>query len=151
VFGLRPWSKKENWQENRELAQQSERHPLTQLRSELDDLFGRFWKSWPVPLTEFPRGLEVQERDGEVLVRAELPGFEPNELDVEISGQTLTIKAEHRQEGDRKREYRSFSQTVVLPPGIDRDGIEATCRNGVLQLRVPRSEEACGKRIAVNG
>jgi DNA-binding NtrC family response regulator len=94
---------------------------------------------------------DVTENDKEIVVRAELPGFEPNELDVQFNQDVLTIKAEKQQKGDREEEYRSFYRTVTLPPGIKADKAQATYRNGVLELHIPRSEEAQPKRIRVEG
>ena len=58
---------------------------------------------------------DVTENDKEVVVRAELPGFEENEIDVQLDQDVLTIRAEKQQKGDREEEYRSFMRTVTLP------------------------------------
>ncbi len=92
-----------------------------------------------------------------MVVRAEVPGFEPGEVDVQVSGNLLTVKAEKKEEkkgkdGDgryEERRYRTFHQSVTLPPGTDPGKIEARYKNGLLEVHVPKSEQAKGKRIPV--
>jgi len=142
-------------------------HPLGRLRDEIDAMFDRFFGRWP-SLTEGgfgPSGfgperfwdVDVQERDQEVLVRAEAPGFEPKDFDISISGNALTIQAEHKQEAEEKqgevrtweRHYGRFQRSIPLSAAVDPDKVEAQYRNGVLELRLPRTEEARRKRIEV--
>jgi hypothetical protein len=61
----------------------------------------------------------------------------------------LTIKAEKEQKGDRQEEYRSFFRAITLPPGLNLERTQATYRNGVLELHIPKAEEAQPKRIKV--
>jgi HSP20 family protein len=120
----------------------------------LRTLFDRLWRGWlgqfeqefePVRLWDF----DVQENDQEIVVRAEMPGFEENELDVQLSNNVLTIKAETETKGDRQEEYRSFYRSVTLPSGVNAEKVQATYRNGVLELHVPRTEEARPRRIQI--
>ena len=159
MFSLIPWKNKARKEESRSLATRTE-HPLARLRDEFDDLFERFLGNWPAPFAgefglDHPWGLDVEERDQEVLIKAEVPGFEPGDLDVQVSGNNLTVKAEQKHESKEgngnyeERNYRTFQRTVSLPPGIDPDRIEARYRNGVLEVRVPRTEQARGKRIPI--
>jgi HSP20 family protein len=130
-------------------------HPLSSFRREMDSLFDRFFGSWPTAFGE--EGLQnfwdfgVTENDKEVVVRAEVPGFEENELDVQLNNDTLTIKAEKQQKGDGHQSYRRFYRSVTLPAGVQADKAQATYRNGVLKLRLPRSEQAKGRRIPIQG
>jgi len=137
-------------------------HPLQQFRGELDALFDRFFSGWPT-LTDRGRGrdwlwdVDVEETDKDILVRAEAPGFEPKDFDIHVSGNTLTIRAEHKQEVEEKQEgfhYRErrfgrFQRSIPLPATVDADKVEAHYRNGVLELRLARTEEAQRKRIEV--
>jgi HSP20 family protein len=102
--------------------------------------------------------LEVDDRDNEIVVRAETPGFDPKEIDVEVNGRLLTIKAEKKQEKKRNKkgdgdieeqEYRAFVESVALPEGVERDKIEAKYHHGVLEVHLPKSEKAKPKRISV--
>jgi HSP20 family protein len=159
MFNLIPW-KKRNKEKGRELAPYKG-HPLAELRDEFDALFDRFLSRWAEPFGDLiPSrfgGLDVEDGDQEMVVRAEVPGFEPGEVDVQVSGNVLTVKAEKKEEKKGKdgngryeeRRYRTFHQRVTLPPGTDPDKIEARYKNGLLEVHVPKSEEAKGKRIPV--
>jgi HSP20 family protein len=129
-------------------------HPLERLQRSFDTLFNSLWGGRlapfeqdfePVRLWDF----DVKENDKEITVRAEMPGFEEKELDVQLSNDVLTIKAEKEQKGDGREEYRSFYRSITLPGGINSDNVQASYRNGVLELRIPRAEGAQPRRIQV--
>jgi len=150
MFSLIPWKKKE---ESRSLAPRDQ-HPLARLRDEFDEMFDRFLSRWPAPFEvgstrERFWGFDVEDHDQEVVVKAEVPGFDAGDLDVQVSGQTLTIQAEKKHESKEEQGYSRFYRAVTLPAGINRDRIEARYRNGVLEVHVPKTEEARGKRIPV--
>jgi HSP20 family protein len=129
-------------------------YSLDRLRRDFDTLFSRMFSDWLTPLdpdlvmTRIP-DVDVSENENEIVVRAELPGFEDSEIDVQLVNNVLTIRAEKEQRGDR--EYRRFYETVTLPSGINPDNVTATYRNGILELHIPRSEEAKPRRIQVQG
>ncbi len=144
MFSLIPWRKKDQ--------------PIARLRDEFESLFDRFMSRWPAPFDaeygfDTLWGLDVEDRDNEIFVRAEIPGFEADELDVQLGDRLLTIKAEKKTEGKEgngsAEEYRSYHRSITLPEGIKAEGIEAKYRNGVLELHLPKSEEAKPKRIPV--
>ncbi len=101
--------------------------------------------------------LDVFQTDNDVVVKASLPGFKPEEVDISITGDTLTIKGERKEEKEEKekdylmkeRYYGSFSRTVTLPVEIQSDKSEATFENGVLTLTMPKAEEVKPKQIKV--
>jgi len=138
--------------------------PMSRLRGELDALFDRFFGRWPMPF-EFNWGsdrfwdVDVEETDKEIQVWAEAPGFEPKDFDIHIGGDMLTIRAEHKQGADqqegeyhfRERRFGRFQRSVRLPAAVDAEKVEADYRNGVLELRIPRSQEAQRQRIEVKG
>jgi len=83
-----------------------------------------------------------------------MPGFEPKEVKVELVGERLTIEAEHKEpaeEGKKEEErvYAHVKRVITLPPGVNPEKIEATYRNGVLEVHVPRTPEPTGRRIEV--
>jgi len=138
------------------LATRQDHHPVDLFRREMDSLFNRFFGGWMAPFEEdlgLTRGwgFDVDEDDKEIVVRADVPGFEENDLDVRLDGNRLTIKAEKEQKGDDQRGYRSFFRQVTLPSGIDADKAQASYRNGVLELHIPRSEGSRPRRIAIQG
>jgi HSP20 family protein len=132
------------------------------MRDEIESLFNRFFGNLPVAGEgwDFEHGwaLDMDDSGKEVVVRAEAPGFEAKDFDVEMSGNVLHIRAEQKHEekkgkkekgGYTERRYARFERLVTLPEYIDRDKVEASYRNGVLEVRVPKTAEAQGKRIEV--
>lgn len=121
----------------------------------MDSLFDRFFGGgWLAPLAEDfgsarSWGFDVDEIDNEIVVRADLPGFEENGLDVRLDNDVLTIKAEKEQEGDDRREYRSFFRRVMLPPGVEAEKVQASYRSGVLELHIPRPAGSQAKQIPI--
>ena len=107
-----------------------------------------------VPSTIFDRkfynsfGTEIKEYDDKYVIETEMPGFDKNELDVSVSNNVLTIKAEHKDakketEGERviysQREYSSYSKSYTLE-NIDLNNIKSTYQNGVLIVNLPKKE-----------
>jgi len=127
-------------------------HPLQQLRRSFDTFFGPLWGGFeqefePMRVWDF----DVREKDNEIAVRAEMPGFDENEMDVQINDNVLTIRAEKEQKGDGREEYRSFYRSIALPTGIDTEKVQASYRNGVLEMHIPRAEGAAPRRIKIQG
>ena len=147
MFLMTPWRKETAW----------ENYPPARLREEFKTLFDRFFGGWPIPLeTEAERfwKLELEETEKEVMVRAEAPGFEAEEFTVEVRGEALMLKAEHKHEKKEKEksyEYaeRKYERYVTLPAPVAPEKVEAFYRNGVLEVRLPKTEEAKAHRIPV--
>lgn len=140
---------------------------MTRWESEMDrtmeDFFGRTMRPW------FParwlRGdgeittpvVDVYEEKDEVVVKADLPGLDKNDIEVNISGSELTLKGEKKKEEEikeenfyrRERSYGAFLRTVELPSDVQADKVKASFKNGVLEVRVPKTEEAKTKTIKV--
>ena len=101
--------------------------------------------------------LDVQDNDDAVVVRAEAPGFEPSDFDLEVRGDQLVLRAEHKvQTEEKERGYREwrrqeFYRSVPLPAHVDPNKVEATYRNGVLNVSLPKTEHGKAKRIEVKG
>lgn len=135
---------------------QRRQHPVDLFRQQFDTLFDNFFRPWfggpgadlsEVRVWDF----DVSEGDGQLTVRAELPGFDEKELDVRLDNDVLTIQAQKEQTGEGREEYRSFFRQVTLPPGIDAEKVDASYRNGVLELHIPRPGGRQAKRIAIRG
>jgi HSP20 family protein len=132
--------------------------PFYRLREEFNRLLDQFLPAWS-SLWEGGRregwGLDVQEDDSTMTVRAEAPGFEPSDFDIQVRGDQLVLRAAHKAETEEKergyREWRrqEFYHTLPLPAGIDADKVEATYRNGILSVKLPKTEQGKGRRIAV--
>ena len=130
------------------------RDPFHGIQDVFDSFFAPIMRQWSGPGLPELAGMrfwdfDMETNENEVIVRAEMPGFEANDIEVSVEENVLTICAENKKEGEKERDYRSFHRTVTLPAGIDRDRVAATYRNGVLELHIPRKEEAKPKRIRV--
>ena len=96
-----------------------------------------------------------KKRHGNLSVRhAELPGFEPEDFDIKVTGDMLTVRAEHKDEKKEKNggssyHYGSFTRSFSLPHGVNEQNIDARYHSGVLELRLPKTAEVCSKRIEV--
>jgi len=155
MFGLMPWRK-----ERPEGALLPEARPFALMRRELDSLFDRFFGRWPLDLPELLEypvvwGVKWEETDKEVIVRVEAPEFELADLEVEVVGDVLTVLATRKiakgKEGEKEREERvtEMKRYVMLPSGVDASRIEAFYRNGILEVHLPKTPEACGRKIEV--
>lgn len=106
----------------------------------------------------FMPSIDVHEDDNALSITAELPGMKEEDINLSLSKNMLTLSGEKKEEFEDKqknsyrmeRRYGSFSRTVVLPEGIDDDKIQATYKNGVLSVVVPKQPGAGGnKRIEI--
>jgi HSP20 family protein len=101
--------------------------------------------------------MDVYETDEDVVVKASVPGVDPEELDISITGDTLTIKGETRAEEEveeenyiyRERRYGAFSRSMSIPTSVKADEANAEFEDGVLTLRLPKAEEVKPKTIKV--
>jgi HSP20 family protein len=97
--------------------------------------------------------VDVQERDDAVVVRADAPGFEPGDFDVEIRGDSLVLCACQSEEATKEDEFRwqkrELYRSVPLPAEIDADNIDAKYRNGILTIKMPKTEHAKGRKIEI--
>ena len=141
---------------------------MRSLTSEMDRLFGElgFRHRWPFAylapkrddLTWSPE-LEIEERDGKLLVRVDLPGMAREDVKVEVTDETLTIEGErrHTEEKEEKGYYRSersygrFSRTIALPEGADATTAKAAFKNGVLEvaLDLPKAAPTPARKLEI--
>jgi HSP20 family protein len=137
------------------------RDPFSDLRHTMDRLFEEgFSRPWRFLPTEqeasFP--VEVSETDHEIELKAALPGIDPNEVEISIQNDVLTIRGEHKEKiEEKKREYYrrelrygAFHRSLGLPISVDSDKAEAEFKNGVLYLRLPKTDAVRPRQIKVN-
>ena len=106
----------------------------------------------------FVPALDLSETGEGYLVEAALPGVKPEDVEVTVENNVLTIKGETRQEVDDKqrnfhrveRRFGSFQRTIGLPTTVKADAIQASLTNGVLRLEIPKAEEVKPRKISVN-
>jgi HSP20 family protein len=128
-----------------------------------DDFFGRRWLrpfAWERTLAEMPSlpSVDVIDRDNEIVVRAEVPGYKKEDIAVSASNSSLTIKGEmKREEKEEKGDYYrceisrgAFSRTVGLPAEVDGDKAKAAMKDGVLELTLPKIEKSKRHSIAIS-
>ncbi len=127
----------------------------------MDRLFGRgFGRPWRLVGLDADVGyvpVDVYETDEDVVVKASLPGVTPEEVEISVSDNTLTIQAETKQEEEKKephyyrheRRYGSFRRSLRLPVEVDVEKAEAVFEQGVLNLRLPKVAEVRPKTIEV--
>jgi len=135
-------------------------HPIRLLRGEFDRLFSDFMETFPVPDPFGLRGrrpfpaVNAWEDDKAVYAEAELPGLAMEDVEVLVMGDELTLKGELKdmeKEGAtfhrRERGVGTFSRVLRLPVQIDANKVEATLRNGVLTVKLPKAEAALPRKI----
>ena len=101
--------------------------------------------------------LDVHETDDHIVVTASLPGVRPDDVEITMVGQTLTLRGEMKAADEvekdqylyRERRYGSFSRTLQLPVRVEGDRAEATFSDGILTLRVPKAEEVKPRQIRI--
>jgi len=131
---------------------------LERMRRELDRLSGDFTGSvFRLPTAGVFPLVNVTEDQNNYYVRAELPGVKTDELDISVTGETLTLSGERKlpEESDaasyhrREREAGSFSRVISLPGRLDVDKVKAHAEDGVLTVVLPKAESAKPRQIAV--
>jgi len=147
MFGLVPWKKGGNG--SGALASRAE-HPLSLFRNEFDTLFDRFFGNWPDGDGR-GWGMEADETDKDVTVKMDAPGFEPGDFDVQVSGDTLRVTAERKGQKEDGSFERRFGRSVTLPAPVDPEKVQAKYKSGVLELTLPKTEQAQWKQIKVWG
>jgi HSP20 family protein len=137
--------------------------PFADMRTTMDRLFdegfSRPWRLIPSTPAEtestFP--VEVSETEDALEVKASLPGVKPEDVDVTVANDILTIKASHEEKTEetkkdfyrREIRYGSFHRSLSLPVSVDADKAQASFDNGILQLKLPKAEALRPKQIKV--
>ena len=126
---------------------------LQRLHGEVSRLFDRSPRRWI--RSEYP-AMNVYTGDEDVLVKAELPGYETTDIEVSVEQNTLTLRGERPEDTDETRNYHrreraasSFVRSLELPINVDADAVEAELRNGILTIKLPRAVEDRLKKITV--
>lgn len=128
------------------------------LRDEMEDLFGRFFTDGGAEGGQVMRpSLDLSETDTAVQVRMDVPGMKAEDIDIEISGNSLRVSGQRKEEKEEKaktwhrveRRCGSFSRTVTLPCAVKEGQAKAEYADGVLTLSIPKAEEAKTRHIKV--
>lgn len=134
---------------------------LDRMRRDMHQLFDRMMGEFsPVTLTGIMKrcpAIELSEMDDSLILRADIPGVNPDSLEIDLADNLLKIKGEIKKENIRKdeechgieRSYDTFSRSIQLPCRVVREKVRATCKNGVLNIVMPKSRPEEHKKIRV--
>ncbi|MFG0255343.1 MAG: Hsp20/alpha crystallin family protein [Rhodopirellula sp. JB053] len=149
-------SAKENRKEkkaNEALVEVDPMTELSQFRSNFDRMLGGMLRGHWEEAWNAGWGCDVMDEDDEFCVRAEAPGFEPDEIDIQINGNRLVMQAEHESESDdangKSTHHGKLYRAVTLPAEVDEDKVQATYKNGILEVHLPKNDAVKTKRISV--
>lgn len=138
---------------------------MMRMQRDMDRIFSRMGTSeggsQPASVAWMPK-IDVKAKGDDIVVRAELPGINPEDVDIEVTDGVLTIKGERKAEEEREGEgwliressYGSFERAMVLPEGVTAEEIKADYKDGVLELHVPKALEAAKPKttkISISG
>ncbi len=137
-------------------------HPIWQLRQGMEEAFENLLgENNPFhPGAEIIPEIDISETDNVIQVLADLPGYTPGEVDIEINDHYLTFSGSHEEDDETKEEdgvkYHRierragrFSRTVALPCSVKQDDVHAELKDGVLTISLPKAEEACCRKVIV--
>ena len=152
--------------ESKELVKTEATRPLPaswDVEKWLEDILRRPFSLFNQPLLRFPQteeivpSVDIFEEKDDVVVKAELPGIKKEDIDVTLTENTITISGEKKKEEEVKKKdyyrwecsYGSFSRTFSLPSEVQTDKVKTRMKDGVLEIRVPKTEEAKKKEVKV--
>jgi HSP20 family protein len=140
-------------------------HPFYSLQREMNSLFDNFFRGFNVAPRGFAAGMgnftpsvDVKENEKEVIIKAELPGVEEKDIDVTVTNDSVTIKGEKKEEKEDKnknyyymeRSYGSFCRVIPLEAEIESGKAEARFKNGILDIKIPKNQNAKEKGTKVS-
>lgn len=139
-WGLAPW---------REMEERMDRL--------FEETFGRSGRTTPVEGAWMP-AVELFEREGTLVMRAELPGLKREDITVEVTDHTLTVAGERKAEQEVKernyyrceRSYGSFQRSITLPAGVEQGQIAATFKDGILEVTLPKAKGPAATKVAIH-
>jgi HSP20 family protein len=138
---------------------------LESLQQRMDHLFDRLSERWfggerPHNVwgsEEWAPAIESHIHDGNLVVKADLPGVDPKEVTVSVVGNRLTIDGQRKHEEKKEEKdyfyqelsYGKFSRSMTVPDGVDADKVKATFKNGVLEVTMPVPKQLTAKKIQI--
>jgi HSP20 family protein len=146
------------------LARWTPRGNLQSFQDEMNRMFDQFFRGgtgeeagWGVRTWAPP--VDIYEIDDALILKAELPGVSKDDVSIEIHQNTLILRGQRKHEAEVKEEqyhrveraYGTFQRSFMLPTLVDQERVQATYKDGVLELRLPKSEAAKPKRVAITG
>lgn len=144
-----------------ELVRWRPRRYMPAVPYDIDRAFDRLMRSWASPashpLFDWNPSIDVSESDDEIVVKVEIPGVNPEDVDISIDDNHLVISGEKKQDVEQKdrnycraeRSYGSFRRSHALPAGAKVDSIKASSRDGVLSILIPKSDDMRSHKIEI--
>ncbi|SRR5579883_1281203 len=133
---------------------------IENLQREMNRLFDRFLPSGnsEIHMLSFVPSAEMEETDDTIQIKLEVPGMDAQDLDVQVTEESIVIKGERKSESKTEAKgmvrsefhYGQFERRIPLPAHIQTDKVQADCKNGILQLTLPKVESAQRKVVKVN-
>lgn len=136
---------------------------LEKLQQDMGRLFDFSFSRWPERDSGLLEGLwspaiDIYDSKDHLMVKADIPGLSKDEIEVSVHGDTLTLKGEKKKEEEVKekdfvrseRFYGAFHRAIKLPVAVDSDRVKASYKNGVLELTLPKKEDAKPKQIQID-
>jgi HSP20 family protein len=152
----------ERWRPGRGLVPWRPFRGLEEMERRFEDIFGRsilpaVWARIPTVEMGWAPAIDVFETEDKFVVKAELPGMKEEDIDISVTGNTLTIKGERKAESEVKEEdyyccersYGTFSRSIAVPSNVDANKIEANYESGLLEVSLPKVPEVKPKKITV--
>jgi HSP20 family protein len=124
---------------------------------EMEELIGSLPRWWGDRERGWVPAVDMIDHKEEIVLRADLPGIDEKDIEVTVQDGTLTIRGQRKEEKEEKKEdyyyseraYGTFTRTLTLPAGVERDKVKATFTKGVLEVHLPKAKEAKGTKIEV--
>lgn len=132
---------------------------MSRMRREFDDLFSKFFTDVPA-LWNAERGdgrwaFDVEDQSDSYVIKAEAPGFEPKDFSIDLRGNQLVMRAKRSEEkkdkGKESFTASEFYHSMTIPEFVDASKIDASYKQGVLHVCLPKTEEGKGRKIEVKG
>ncbi len=135
-----------------------ERMPLfSSFQDDMDRMLESFFGRETSFGTGWSPDIDIAETNDSIIVKVEIPGIAPKDIDISITGDILTVKGEKKEEKKEEgkchhrieRSYGSFSRTIRLPESVNTDKVKAEDHHGLLEITIPKTEKAREKKISV--
>ena len=137
------------------------RGDLARLHGEMDDLFGGFFRGFDGPFAGYKAwpAIDVVEEQDSIIVRAEVPGCKADDINISVHGNLLTISGEKKLSEEKKEKgyyhvessYGSFKRELTLPTDVDQSKVDASYKDGVLSITLPKAEKAKTIKVKIKG
>jgi HSP20 family protein len=147
--------------EGRKIRPWFRRGPLESIREEMQELISRTFGEEGdfFAVDRITPSLDLAETDGALEVRMDVPGMEAKDIDIQVNNNLLTVSGERKEEREEKgktyhrveRRVGSFSRSVTLPCPVNEGAVDAQYKNGILTIKLPKTDEAKAKKITVKG